>query len=145
MPSAGDFIRASDASRKLGWVEVTADQSGISSGGADTDLTNLTVTVNIPSTTSFIRISAYVAGQPSAINERYSCRIKEDGVTIQEAPQFQAALAATNATVFVPSRVRTGLSGSHTYKLTLIRLNGTGSFIMAASLFPAYILVENIT
>ncbi|SRR6266536_548975 len=130
--------------RTLGFAEVTADQSGISSGGAETDLTSLTTTVTVP-VGSRIRISSYVAGAPSATGERYTCRIKEDGVTIQEAPQVQSSLAGVNATVFMPSRVRTGLSGSHTYKLTMTRLNGTGSFQMSAATFPAYILVEDIT
>lgn len=127
--------------RTLGFAEVTADQGPITT---EVDLTSLTTTVTVRAG-SRIRISAYVVGQPSAVNERYTVRIKEDGVTIQEAPQFQAALAAINATVFTPSRVRTGISGSHTYKLTMVRLNGAGNFTVAASLFPAYILVEDIT
>lgn len=142
MPSAGSLVRASDATRTLGWAEAVADQGPITT---EVDLTSLTTTISIPSTSTIIRISAYVAGACSAVNERFTCRIKEDGTTIQEAPQFQAALAGVNATVFVPSRVRTGLSGSHTYKLTMVRLNGAGSFTVAASLFAAYILVENIT
>ena len=121
----------------LGYAEVTADQSGITS---EVDLTGLSVTVDVASGRR-IKVTAKADFFSDTANDRIELRIKQDGTQVQrDVHQNQSdAETAYTSVVLEPS------AGSRTYKLTAVRVSGTGSVTMAAaSGRPALILVEDI-
>lgn len=129
------------ASRKvLGYAQAIVNQTGIT---AEVDLTSLSVAVTV-GTGRRIRIRGHVANLTSTVaNDTFALGIKEG------ATQFTDSIVTIpvgNQGMFIISEViLTPTSGSHTYKLTGIRANGTGSVTLnLASGRPAFILVEDI-
>lgn len=127
-------------SSTLAYAEVTANQSGIT---AETDLTNLAVTVTVVDGRR-LRISTRANVQSTVADDRFSIRIKEGATLLNTADEVLRV--ATQDVTFVADAVISPVAGTHTYKLTLLRLNGTGSgTLTAGSTFPSFILVEDIT
>lgn len=122
----------------LGYAQVTASQSGITTEVA---LTGLSVTVNVAANRR-IKISGSAPLSGTVNGDRFQVRIKEG------ATMLQGAEALINTVYYYPAHptiVITPPAGAHTYNLTCARLYGTGSAEMyAASSAPAYILVEDI-
>lgn len=137
----GDLQFLYDWTGALGYAEVTANQTGITT---ETDLTSLSVTVTVPSGGRRIKITGYVQAHSTVTSDIYRLRIKESTTVLQDCqfgPQGSTSFNATGVCmgVFTPS------SGSHTYKLSLARDAGTGTVNLAASSTnPCYILVEGL-
>jgi hypothetical protein len=109
---------------------------------AEVDLTSLTTTLVIPAGRA-LKITGKANFQSTVADDRVDLRIYQDGVMINDA---STALRVVNsdqtclAVAFV-----TPTAASHTYKLTAIRLSGTGTITMACgAAFPAFLLVEDI-
>lgn len=128
----------------LGYAEVTATQSGITT---EVDLTNLAITVTVPSGGKRIRISAYLSHvftNRTTSDSRGVIRIKEGSTILQQAwilPFMTAgalgAIPVSIQAIFTPS------AGSHTYKLTGLVDVGVGELsFFSASNAPAFIMVE---
>lgn len=123
----------------LGAATKTADQASI--GASLTDLTNLSVTVNIPNASRQIKITAGVSFLGSAA-ERAELHIREGSTTFQtarEAVDTGLALHVHTEVVLNPTQ------GSHTYKLSAV--SGTGAAFLTAKCSatqPGYIIVEDI-
>jgi hypothetical protein len=123
----------------LGAVTKTADQGSI--GASETDLTSLSVTVNVPNNSRQIKITAGVSFLASGA-ERAELRIKEG------ATQFQMAreVVDTGLAIHVHTEVVLNpTAGNHTYKLAAI--SGTGAAFLTAkcsSTNPGYLIVEDI-
>lgn len=126
---------ATAAGGTLGYAQVTANQGPTA---PPFDLTGLSVTVNVGSGRR-IRITGQVLISSSVGTDTVGPQIFEDGVGVHytQAPQNQAAFT---------SIIRTPSAGTHTYKLTAIRIAGTGNLTnTAAPTGPiSYILVEDI-
>ncbi len=121
----------------LGYAEVTSGQSGITSV---TDLTGLSVTVDVPAGRK-VRVTGRggVSQQTGAGVHRG--RIQEGATVLQD--WSWGDLPAGERTHAMGSVVVAPSSGSHTYKLTLDTSSGSTSLV-AASDRPAFILVEDL-
>lgn len=124
----------------LGYAEVTADQSGITTIA---DLTSLSVTVTVRSGRR-IKISGEIRALSSVGSDLVGLYIRESTTTLREIPTELSATANRQEDIY-GQVILTPSAGSHTYKLSLARIAGTGSVTMkAASTYPAHILVEDI-
>jgi hypothetical protein len=126
------------AAGQLGYAQVVANQGGIT---ALTDLTNLSVTVDFGANRR-IKISMDALVNRTVADGVSSLLIREGGTILQDAevrPSTTEAVFVHRHVVITPS------AGLHTYKLSLVRANGTGTTgIVASSTFPTSILVEDI-
>ncbi len=136
--ATGEHRHKGQTGGTLGYAQVTASQSGITTEVA---LTGLSVTVNVAANRR-IKISGSAPLSGTVNGDRFQVRIKEG------ATMLQGAEALINTVYYYPAHptiVITPPAGAHTYNLTCARLYGTGSAEMyAASSAPAYILVEDI-
>lgn len=126
----------------LGYAQVTANQTGI--GGVETDLTGLSVTVDVP------------AGRRLRVTGRGSMQIVDSARIVGEIYQGGARVGrwADNtipggvASQFFSDAGQTVLTpaaGSYTYKLTMQRVSGVGTAdLIVSSSQPAFVLVEDI-
>lgn len=123
----------------LGYAQVTADQSGITT---NTDLTGLAVTVNVMAGRR-IKITAQVYPYSTVDGDTAAAAI-EEGATVLCATQYpklptNAAGTLNFSVVVMPT------SGSHTYKLVGWLSVGSGNITFhATATRPAFILVEDI-
>lgn len=124
---------------KIGYAQAVANQAGIT---AQVDMTNLSIFVTAEASRR-IRITGRIYPQSTVANDVVLLTIHEGATQLQQntlvldtANQSQGMTAEV---VITPS------SGSHTYKLTIMRLVGTGSVTnAAAATFPSFVLVEDI-
>lgn len=124
--------------RTLGYAQVTANQASI--GSSDTDLTGLSVTVDVPSGAR-IRITGYAIFQQLSAGGLGFLLLKESSTLLNE--DIESKLDTNYRTAKVMA-VLTPSAGSHTYKLAAKTTAGTLT-MEAAATFPAWILVEDIT
>lgn len=123
----------------LGYSQVTANQSGITS---ETDLTSMTLTISPPANRRIkITFSGLVTG--SVANDVYLVRIKEGSTTLTyDQNNIHAASVdqgVDGSIVLIPT------AATHTYKLSLQRLTGTGSLTWtAAATRPGWLLIEDL-
>ena len=140
--SVGEVVNAVDIHSIpggwLGYNQVTANQTGISS---ETALTGLTVTVDVGADRR-IKITAHGRFTRTAADGVTQLRIKESTTIFQEVNIRNSTTAGETEqgiAVITPSE------GLHTYHLTLTLVTGTGTVGLAASAtVPAFILVEDI-
>lgn len=127
-----------DAGGQLGYAQVTADQTGITTL---VDLTGLTTTVTV-GTGRRIKVLAQVALFNTSADVRLDVNIVEDGVIQQRGFVLISAASVTHS--LVTSIIRSPSAGSHTYKLSA-QVQGAGTMTLDAGAdFPSFILVEDI-
>lgn len=125
----------------LGYSEVVANQGPFT---AATDLTGLASTVNVIAGHT-IKITGHVHGSSTANDDGIQLSIREGGTTLQLDRETLSTVGAGLRSLF-SEVVETPSAGSHTYKLTMERSDGSGNITMqAGATIPAYILVEDIT
>ena len=125
----------------LGYAEVTANQTV--SVGTETDLTGLTVTVSVDANRR-LKITAHGLFNRSVADGVSVARIKEGSTELGRFSQHSPS-AASEFDLAEGSASITPASGSHTYKLTVQRVTGTGNVVLtAAAGSPAFILVEDL-
>lgn len=124
----------------LGYAQITANQTGIT---GEVDITGLSVTVTIPAGRR-IRVSSYLQPFTTVAADTFLSRIYQDGVQVQ---QGLVGLPLTGTGYSLDTSVElTPSAGTHTYKMTGFRNNGSGSLsVFAAANTPSFILVEDIT
>src|SRR5690554_6485754 len=144
---AGEIVTANKMNEipkgVLGYAQVTSGQSGITSM---TDLTGLSVTVNIPAG-RIIRITGHALIGVSNTRSVAAGWIREGSSTLGRfgAVDNQALAAQAFALGYGAAILSSPSAGQHTYKLSLEVTSGTGSAsITASSTSPAYILVEDL-
>lgn len=123
----------------LGYAEIVTSQGSITSL---TDITNLSITVTVPTlnTGQKIRVSAHVHFSVGVANDTMSIRINE-GATVLQTENITTGGEGTAK----PSVVLTPTAASHTYKIQAARGSGSGTeTVIAATTQPSYILVELI-
>lgn len=127
---------------QIGYAQAIANQGSITT---EVDLTGLSVNVSVASG-RIIRVTGYVPAFSSTVaGDAGRISIKEGATLITLGQAFISGTAA-GANTIMPQVVLSPSAGSHTYKLTGVRVSGTGTFTMNADpTFPAYILVEDIT
>lgn len=118
----------------IGYAEVTANQTGISSV---TDLTSLSVTVTV-GTSRRIQVFGFARLTQQTSNGIITFSIRDGSSTTLSTYLFTASTG--NSTQGVVSAVLTPSSGSNTYKLSLATTAGTVD-MSAGATFPAHILV----
>lgn len=125
----------------LGYAEVTSGQTGIST---ETDLTSLSVTVDVPANRR-IRITGHCGTQQQTSTGTVVARIKESTTNLG---RFGLATLAANAFYLCDGSVVlvAPSAGSHTYKLALQTTAGTVDMLADSTTThgPAYILVEDL-
>jgi hypothetical protein len=134
-----DHVHQGTGTLSGGYAPATANQGSITT---EVDLTSLTVTVTTVAGRRY-KITGKANFQSTVADDRVDLRIYQDGTMINDA---DTALRVANSdqtcmavAVVAPS------AASHTYKLTAVRLSGTGTLTMACgATFPAFILVEDI-
>lgn len=125
----------------LGWSPITADSASV--GGTLTDITGLSVDVDVESA-RLIRVSVFVgAATPTVLGDRFNLMIREGST--QLARQIRRFNAANAEAGFLVQAVLVPTGGAHTYKTSLQRAAGTGALVLeAAADEPAFILVEDL-
>lgn len=122
----------------IGYVEVTANQTGITT--AAVALTGVTVTVTA-GTTRRLKITGHAEfAETVATVAVVDLLIYEDGVQVGRGKLGDPAAQSESADAVA---IRTPSAGAHTYALFAITNAGTVSMVAAATA-PAFILVEDI-
>jgi hypothetical protein len=132
----GTQLRAAFPDGTMAYVQVTANQTGIS---AVTDLTSLTVTVT-PAASRRLRVKAYVRLIQNTSAATPIVSIKE-GATILNQAVVGLAIGG-QATLHVEA-ILTPTAAAHTYKITLETGLGTVD-LLASATNPSFILCEDI-
>jgi hypothetical protein len=141
-PTAGEVLTATNLEKLaggwIGYVEVTANQTGITT---EVDMTGVTVSVTAgPSRRIKVTVSAYISS--SVAGDMATIKIKEGGTTLQERAVTTSSTNICEVTAIV---VLTPSTGAHTYKGTIARSLGTGTLVNnAAATLPTFVLVEDI-
>lgn len=137
---AGEVLTAANVNKLpggwLGYAEVTANQTGITT---EVDLTGLTVTVTV-GTSRRIRVTGEVLIQTSATGLLAFLYIHADGSQVQKrviVPGVAASSEMLHAEVIL-----TPSAGSHTYKLRAA--SGGTAVLEASATVPSFILVEDL-
>lgn len=128
-----------DAGGSLGYAEVTSSQGTFTS---ETDLTGLSKTVTVP-TGRRVRVTSQTHPQSSVASDNIVVRIKESTTNLEEGVFLLHQSGRTfNALIQV---CLTPSAGSHTYKVSMARIDGTGNITnVASSTQKSFILVEDI-
>jgi len=131
----------SDYDSVLGYAQLTlSNQAGISTV---TDLTSLSVTVTVPYAGHRVRITAETEVQSTVADDTARLQIQEGATILQAADQIMRPANITNKIICHAIIVPT--AASHTYKLTLQRVAGTGTLTNnTAAPLVSYILVEDL-
>lgn len=138
------YTAANHAKMPGGWIGYSIITTGQSSITTITDLTNLSVTVTVNSN-RLIRVTGVGSIVRSVADGITLGYIREGSTTLGRWGVFDATSANTNSPTQSGSVILTPSSGSHTYKLSLEQLTGTGSSgIQAGATFPAHIIVEDL-
>lgn len=125
----------------LGYAQVTADQTGITS---EVDLTGLSVPVTVGSNRR-IRVTGQGIAGSTADQDGLLGRIKEGAMNLGRWIQADTSHPVNPFILSSGSVILTPSAGAHTYKLSLTRYRGTGSASLTANPeYPASILVEDI-
>jgi hypothetical protein len=125
----------------LGYAERTSNFS--TSSTSDTDVTSLSVTVNVPSGGRRCRITTFISHlSASGGGNATELAIKEGSTTLSRTRANNPSGSSTAITP--PSYSAVVSAGSHTFKLTMKNDVATAAEIAAGATFPAYIMVEAI-
>lgn len=128
------------AGGQLGYAQITANQTGITT--TETDITGLSVTVTA-ATNRRLRLLLGVHGGTAVANDELAWRFREGATLLREA--FQNNPKTTGAFWFEMQHIFTPTAGSHTYKATITRQAGSGTItVYGSATYPAYILCEDI-
>lgn len=123
----------------LGYAEVIANQTGITT--SDVDITGLSVTVTVPEGRRLLISGKIDVATTAGTGAQTELKIKEGATQLQrgkiEAPPATSESVEVNV-IISPT------AGTHTYKLALVTGNGTVTMVATTQL-PAYIVVEDIT
>jgi hypothetical protein len=128
----------------LGYMEVIANQTGISTSSVD--LTGLLVTVTVPAGRR-IRLTGYVTfDNQNAGQNAVALELKEGATRINFAQSVMDPSGGTTGDLqtLVADAIITPSAGAHTYKLTAVCSLATVDLVASATA-PAFILVEDIT
>lgn len=128
---------ATSAIKLASGTAITTSQTGISS---ETDITNGTVTVTVPSGGRNVLLHLHATDlQTSANGQRAHLRFKEGGTTVGGVYKYLAStVGGSGSDIFC--RVLAPSAGSHTYKVTLERDSGAGTVgIYGDATEPAYL------
>jgi hypothetical protein len=127
---------------QVGYAAKSSNQAGI--GATETDITELTVTITVPAGRQ-IKLTAGALLDASVVNDFYAPRIKE-GTTVLQVAVVQITVIGQGLP-WQQSVVISPSAGTHTYKVTMQRIGGTGtgSFLANPSNNPAFLLAEDIT
>lgn len=119
---------------------ITANQTGITT---EVDVTGSSAPVTA-GTGRRLRITGYLTSVSSTVSGDFvSLRIYQDGVAIQRGDLYLGSISL--GLVLRAEVTLAGVSGAHTYKLTIARGAGTGTItIFSGASNPSYILVEDI-
>lgn len=122
----------------LGYQEITTTFTTTSVAG-NVDVTNLTVTVTIPSGGRKIKITAFAEGMYTTGTGTISMSIQEGSGVLSRTSNETAGKVSPACCI----TVETPSAGSHTYKVTILQ-TGAGTAGLLATDYPAFILVEQI-
>lgn len=122
----------------IGYASVTANQSGITTA---TDLTGLTTgAITLPGNRRYsLSFECYIN---STVNGDIALITIQEGATVLQSVYGISNIGANSISGSV---IITPTGGAHTYKLTMVRIAGTGSHTMYASTTaPAFILLQDL-
>jgi hypothetical protein len=141
--SGTDYLSAAEengaAGGWIGYVEVTADQSGITSIA---DLTSLSVTVTVGAD-RLIKITGCVRASNGTASKAASLYIYESTTELQRADAHLQD-ADIGAGITATRILNDPSTGTHTYKLRMASLIGGTATMRASADEPAFILVEDL-
>jgi hypothetical protein len=121
----------------IGYVQVTADQTGIT---AETNLTGLSQAVTV-GTSRRLKLSCHMVLSKSVATTRSIVRIKEGATTLEQCITGHISTVNHTITGWV---IITPSSGSHTYNLSLESLDSGSASLSAGVGFPAQLLIEDV-
>jgi hypothetical protein len=140
LTSATNSFPAANPLGVLGYAQVTANQTGITS---EVDLTGLSVAVTV-GTNRRIRISYVGEHLSSASGDVTQVKIMEGTTELHNGAQHLGSGAGVS-NIVTTSTVLTPTAGAHTYKMRALRAAGSGSITASANATrKSYILVEDI-
>lgn len=121
------------------YAQITANSTAVT---ATTDVDGLAVTVTLLEGRRY-RVSGVVNLRSTSANDRCGALIREGETTLYVS---QVTVTAANTGFGCPlSVILTPSAGSHTYKIAIYRVAGSGNVsVMGAAIYPSYIMVEDI-
>lgn len=138
--SEAPFSNPSVPVGSLGQAFLTASQGSITT---EVDLTGLSVNVSVAAGRT-IKITGFVPAVSSTVSTDLARLCIREGATLMQLQN--SGMGATFGDGLQVEWVGSPSAGSHTYKLTMQRLSGTGTLTTAGDpTFPAFIMVEDIT
>lgn len=133
-------LGAAPAVTVLGYAQVVADQTGITT---EASLTGLSVTVSVTAGHK-IKITGHVRAASAVSQDVSELRIKET-TTVLALDRVSQANSSGLKSLHSEVVLTAPSAGSHTYHLTLLRDSGSGTYTMSAgATYPAFILVEDL-
>lgn len=138
-----DHLSLAVAQGYLGIGELTSVQTGLTT--ADTDVTNLTVTVTVPAGRRLkITVHSMIDNENGGSTAIGVLKIQEDGVTIAHRESYlDAHLGLREGQDIDFCAFRSPSAGVHTYKVVAGITSNSGR-IFATSTRPSFITVEDI-
>jgi len=140
--AAGEVLTSANFSKTpggwIGYVEVTANQTGI--GAGPTDLTSLTLSVQA-NTSRRLKITGYVRMTQQTSAAAGSVYIRNSTPTTLQTSTISLPTGYT--AMHAPVSIQTPSSGTNTYKLSAGTTADTFD-LAASSTQPAFLLVEDI-
>lgn len=125
---------------QLAYAQVVANQGSIVAAVA---LTGLSVNIAVPAGRQ-LRISGHIGTQNDTANGGALVFLRRDGVTVQTSFSGTEPVATEGHTI-EPSFIDSPSAGAHTYDFYMQRANTGTATMVASTVRPAYILVEDIT
>lgn len=128
----------------LGYDEITSDFT-TTTVGSDVDVTDLAVTVTVPSGGRRVKITAYAYGfyTTATTGTAMFWTLKEGTTTLAFARRD--SVVASDQSQFIMTMYSAVVSaGSHTYKMTVSQTQAGTLRVQAGATSPAFILVEMI-
>jgi hypothetical protein len=138
-----DYLSAAEyngaAGGWIGYVEITSDQSGITT---ETDITGLSVTVTVGADRTIL-VTGSIRASNNTASRAAIMYIKESTTYLQRADAHFVA-ADIGASIERSVRINDPSTGSHTYKLSADALIGGSATVRASSTAPSFLLVQDI-
>jgi hypothetical protein len=124
---------------ELGYEQVVADSAGFTT----TEVTLITLPVTIPEGGRNARLEAELDLQTDVADSWVEVRLME-GTTVLKRAKIRPGAVNQAETLRTSSRLVAPSPGSHTYTVRAVRLSGTGTITMKASLdTPAFARVDS--
>jgi hypothetical protein len=145
--TAGDVLTAADMNlyarggQEMGYILATADTTGVTA--TVTDVTGLTLTFTAISSRVY-EMEAFATVGATVTDDYVSLTITDSANTVQKTAITTIAKSGQSQALICKARI-TGISGSVTYKVRVVRALGTGNVsVLGTGTFASYFTIKDV-